>query len=334
MLQGGVDQDVLSRLLGFGQPQDIGGIMGQIPGIPYLQNIAGGQSPYQMALSRLLGAGVLPERAGLNAIVSGSPTSGAQNRLSALFDTIAMEELPGLPDVFAALDAQRRPALDRDIRDLRELFGSQGLRFSSDLAGAVGQRQSESEANILAEVARILPQLSGARTQSVQTLGNIGQTIGQLALGEQGNILQGLGTAGQLGLEGTGLDMNALAQLISGQAGAGSILGQLGTSLFQGGQGNALQALLGLPGAQGAFREQQLGGIERLLGLGTGFQQLQQQPLDRQYAEFQRQLAMLPAILGFFGGTPAPNVGPSPLSQIGNLAIGAAGTAIGAKGIK
>lgn len=330
----GTGQDVISQLLGMASPQGVAGIMGQIPGMEGLQGIAGGQNPFQVLMQRLLGAGAIPERGALGGAAGSNPAQGPINQLMSLFSSQQSQAAPSLPDIFGALDTQRRQGLGRDTRDLREMFGQQGLRFSSDLANAVGTRQTESEQGGMAEFMRMVPALMGAQSQGLQTLGGLGESAGRLALGQQSNTLQGLQGAGQLGLEGIGLDMNALAQLISGQGGASSTLGQLGTSLFGGGQQNALAALLGLPGAQGQYQDQQLGMAERLFGLGEGFRGIEQGGLDRQYGDFQNQLAMLAPILQFFGGTPSPNVGPSPLTQFGNLAIGAAGTAAGVKGAK
>jgi hypothetical protein len=95
-------------------------------------------------------------------------------------------------DVYAALDAQRKQGLKRDLGDLEEQFGVAGLSDSTGLHESAARRQTESEQNLMAEVARIAPQLiqslTGQQQGAAQILGQLPQQVAAAGfnLGEAG----------------------------------------------------------------------------------------------------------------------------------------------------
>lgn len=128
-----------------------------------------------------------------------------------------------LASAFSALDAQRRTGLAQDVNNLREQFSFTGNRFGSDLANAIGQRQSASEQNYLANVAplaaQLAPQMFGQQVSALGTAGQLG--------GEAGNqSLQAL-----LGLPGAFSTTSMLPGQVAGQ---GFNLGEQLRQIMQG----------------------------------------------------------------------------------------------------
>lgn len=251
-----------------------------------------------------------PERQLLLQAIQGNPLGGAQQGLDAqnqavqqLLGSGAMQNLLGGggadPNaIYSALDAQRRTGLGRDVRDLREQFSFAGLRDSTDLQGAVAQRQAESEQGLMAQMAQIMPQLQAQQAQAQAAglgaggalagmLGQGGQAAGQLGLQQQQNVLSALQGAGQLGLSGAQLGQQALGQ--AGQLGLGA--GQL--------QQQALQAAM--QGSLGA-RGQNADILGQLAGLNMQGQQAQSsQQLQALQAALQGQLGAQQNAAGALG---------------------------------
>lgn len=244
------------------------GFKSTIPGLDQLMNFSAGVGGERGGLQDI--SGVTPEQALLRQFVSGSAggaqsaLSNAQSMLTSFGSLPAVQSLlsgggADIGSVFQALDAQRRIGLNRDIGDLREQFSSQGLRFGTDLANAVTRRQGESETGLNAQMASLLPALlqsqTGAQTAGLNFLAQIPQTLTQLGLGQQGNVVAGLAQAGGLGLTGQGTRANALAssgQLGLGEAGMQADLLKLIPQLALQGQGLNLEALKAAAGTGSA----------------------------------------------------------------------------------
>lgn len=132
-----------------------------------------------------------------------------------------------LTSAFSALDNQRRFGLGRDIRDLREQFSFSGNRFGSDLANAIANRQSESEANFLAQTAplaaNLAPQLFGQRVSALGTAGQLGQGAGeqslQALLAAPGAYSTTSAVPGQVASQGFNIG-EQLRQILQGDVGA------------------------------------------------------------------------------------------------------------------
>ena len=327
---------VRSGLLNFGgegRPNGLEELFAALPqGTNILDQIANGTTTAQ----NRLGAGTAtPERAALASLV-GSGAPQATDLLKSLFESRsgAGNNSWDLNSITAALDGQRRFGLDRDVRDIREMFSSQGLRESSNLADAVATRQSESEANLFAELARIAPQLVGAGSSELQALTQLGTNLGSLELGGQENIIRALTGAGELGLGGASIDTQALQSILGSQLQAGQSAGQIGlgqadilSQLFQGQQGRELQALLGLPGAEATYGQLGLDQSQSLFNMGEVVRQALQGGLDRQYQDYQFQNQLFPQILSFLSGAPQPTYAPSPFDTITQAGLSAASVA-------
>jgi len=89
-----------------------------------------------------------------------------------------------MSNLFTALDNQRKQSLNQDIGNLREQYSNNGLRFGTDLSRAITDRQSQSENNLLAQVAGVMPQITaqdiqgktaglGFQTQGADILSNL-----------------------------------------------------------------------------------------------------------------------------------------------------------------
>lgn len=305
---GGV-QDLLETAGGqFGQSQDVINQIGQLAQGGPLAGTAGGTSPIaQQLLGFGAGGAAGAERAALGGLGPARGVLPAQALLGGLATGGAQQSL--LP-TFAAIDAQRRAGLGRDIRDIRELFSAQGNRFSTDLANTVAARQAESEAGQLAEFGRLS---AGVLPAQLQAQLGAATGLGQLGLGQQQQGIQALLGGGQLGLGGAQLGAQAAGTLGSLQNQAA--LGQLG-------------ALAGIPGLINQNIAAQLGLQRGAFGLGEGARRIEDMDILRRMAEFQRTSgAGLPGITGFFGAAPQivqPGIG----DQLFGLGAGLGGAAL------
>lgn len=181
-----------------------GGLNGGIPNVTTGAGIGTGNDIISQLLNRGTQTGQTPERSLLDVL----GIQGPQANLNAAFQ---------------ALDAQRRTGLAQDVNNLREQFSFTGNRFGSDLANAIGQRQSASEQNYLANVAplaaQLAPQLFGQQVSALGTAGQLG--------GEAGNqSLQAL-----LGLPGAFSTTSMLPGQVAGQ---GFNLGEQLRQIMQG----------------------------------------------------------------------------------------------------
>lgn len=305
------------------------------------------------------------ERGGLNA-ASGqnvigaamSPLNDAQAMLRGFSSLPAVDALLSggggdIGSIYQALDAQRRQALGGDVRDIREQFSNAGLRSSTDLAGAIGQRQAASESGMNATLAQLVPSLLSSQTQSrsaglnflaqiPQLLTQVGSTTGGLNLGQQQNTISGLGTAGNLGLGASGQSLDAmrsaLSSVLQGQglnldalkAAAGTATADTGVNmqamvqaltsagqLSQGGASSMIDALLSNRGQQSGILQQLLGTQVNAAGQ-AGSQSLQGTDILSQFASGENNQS-LQALLN------SPNALQTITSLLPGLASGAFG---------
>lgn len=154
----------------------------------------------------------------------GRGTQTSQTPERSLLDMLGMQgPQANLAAAFQALDAQRRTGLAQDTRDLREQFSFSGNRFGTDLANAIGQRQSQSEQNFLAQAAplaaQVAPQSFGQQVSALGTAGQLGQGAGQQSL------------EALLGLPGAFSQTSLLPGQVAGQ---GFNLGEQLRSIMQG----------------------------------------------------------------------------------------------------
>lgn len=239
-----------------------------------------GQNPY---ISQVANAGQIatPERQLLLQSAMRDPTrqaqgalGGAQDIIGQLMSTPALQNLLSggggidAQSIFDTLNKARQGELGRGQRDIREQLGQSGLRFSTNLADIQGQQQTESLDRMMAQITSMMPQLAGQQQQgqlgALQTLlgasgslQGLGQTIGQLGLGRQSNVLGGLGQAGQLGISGN-KTLDALVAAMQGQ----QAQSQTGSQAAQAAAGTNLAA--------------QQGGLDAILRQLTGAGQLEQ----------------------------------------------------------
>lgn len=182
--------------------------------------------------------------------------------------------------IISALDAARRGSLEDSLRDTQERFSSSGLRFSTDLANALGETSRRSEEGFLGQAAQLLPQLTQQRQNALAQAGGL-----------QLGAFQGAG----------GLGLGAGQALQQGGLAAGDILGQL----YQGQQGRALQALSAIPGAQDILGRLGLDTTRQAFGIGQAQRGMEQEGLTAAYNEFLRtQGGLLAPILNFAAGAP------------------------------
>lgn len=312
---GGGQQDIISRLLGFSGPSapaglaNVGatpsageqGLLGANTGInmgsdlDVIRSFISQQNPF---LSQVAGAGQIdtPERrlllqaAGMDPTAGGmSALGGATDIIGQLMSTPALQSLMSTggfdpASIFASLDTQRRAGLARDERDIREQLGTSGLRFSTNLADMFQTGRRESEANMMAEIARLMPQYGQVQQQGMstgidallraaQSMTGVGQTAGQLGLGRQQNVLSGLGSAGELGLGAGRANIDALiaAMTGAGQQTAqqqGAATGAAGLNLDA--QSRSIQNLLTAMQGAGGLANQRTGmGADALSSLGN-----------------------------------------------------------------
>lgn len=211
----------------------------------------------------------------------------------------------GAPDyatAFSAIDQARQAALGRDTRDIREMFSSQGNRFSSDLANSVAARQAESEKNYLGDISNLVlqttPSIASAKIAAAQA--------------------------------GGGLNLqDVMRQLQAGSDIAGRAAGAAGT------QGNLATSALGLaPGAQSTLSQLPGQVAGQAYGLGEAARGVSDTDLQRQVQEFMRtNSAFFPALMSYAGSAPvisSPGVGSQLLgagagvgSALGSAALGA-----------
>lgn len=259
---GGLDLQGLIRSIGSSQPGSLSGATSTLmnnPAIGALLNLGtGGSTSANPALAALLGfqsslPGVnalqsfnptLGERAGLNGVAGQnvispalSPLNDAQNLIRSYASLPAVSSLlsgngADIGSIFQALDAQRRQSLGTDVRDLREQYSNAGLRYGTDLSNAIATRQGQSEQNLNASMAQLIPSLLSSSNQS-QSIGlnflsqlpslltQVGSTTGGLNLGQQQNTISSLGQAGNLGLGGSAQTLSglqsAITSILSGQ---------------------------------------------------------------------------------------------------------------------
>lgn len=215
----------------FGQsPTQTGGRSGY-PGLP---NIPPGPLPPGMSLAALasggggggyppaVGGGGTPAGIGtgndiISALLGRGQQGGGSIERSLLGILGAQGPQANLAQAFAALDAQRRTGLAQDTRDLREQFSFGGNRFSSDLANAIGARQSTSEQNFLAQAAplaaQLAPQLFSAQTQALGTAGQLGLGSNQQSLEALLGLPQAFSTTSMLPGQVAGQGFNLGEQL-------------------------------------------------------------------------------------------------------------------------
>lgn len=220
-------------------------------------NMPSFQGPFGIPLNELQtsilggvggGTDILNALRALGTGTSGGLPTAATTNLEALAGPAALE------DVFKQIRSASEFGLGRDVADIREQFSASGLRDTTDLARAIGARQSESETGLQSLFGQLGLQNLGQRTSAAQALGGLG-------LGEAGQRLQalmgfptvagglfGLGEAAR-GIEEApllrqiqefqrtqGANLPALLQFISGTPqivgpGAGSQLLSAGTQL-------------------------------------------------------------------------------------------------------
>lgn len=265
MLQGG-NQPAINGLLqngSAGNPAIMQLLGASNQSNPFISQLAGagGSNPF---IQQLAGAGQqavnTPERQLLLAAAGGNPLAGAQQQiggaqgnLQSLFSNQGIQNLLNgggidLAKVAAPLEAARKQALASDQNDIREQFTTAGLRNSSNLADAMGKQALQSETGLQAQLSQLVPQIMGQQQQGQLgalnalagiggTQGQLGTALGQLGLGRQSNVLQGLGQAGQLGISGAQVGSNALGQAGQLQLGQNQLgsqnLGQAGSLLNQ-----------------------------------------------------------------------------------------------------
>lgn len=356
-------------------------------------------SPQQNpAIAGLLSAGQqnTPERQLLLQAAGGNPLAGAQQGIGqaqSLLGNLASNQgiqnlLNGggvnLQSIYAPLEAQRQQGLAQDQASIREQFSSQGLRNSSALANAMGRQAAQSQTGLQATLAPLTAQILGQQQQGqlgalsglssvAGQLGQLGGQLGTLGLGQQANVLQGLGQAGQLGLGGSQLGISALGQagqlsateaarqtglagqlaglglnqqgqnagilqaLLGSQQGAAGTLGSQGLSvanILSQLQGNALQAGLALPGATSELAQ-----LPYQLGnLAAGQQNINQQvgnqALQQQYQAYLNQQQLFPQLLSFLSGVTPPQLAPSTGQQLFGDVLSAGALGVGAKQLK
>lgn len=237
---GGGQGDIIQRLLGFSGPSAPAGLasIGQnaSAGESGLLNLLGGdmnalrgftgaQNPF---LNMVAGAGQIqtPERQLLLQAAGMDPTAGATDIIGSLMSTPALSSLMSTggfdpASIFASLDEQRRAGLARDERDIREQLGTSGLRFSTNLADMFQTGRRESEANMMGEIARLMPQYAQTQQagmgQGINALLQAAGLLGSQGLSRQQNVLSGLGQSGQLGLGAGNANINALVAAMQGQ---------------------------------------------------------------------------------------------------------------------
>lgn len=261
---------------------------------PFISQLAGAGSANPF-IQQLAGAGQgainTPERQLLLSAAAGNPIAGAQQQiggaqgnLQSLFSNAGIQNLLNgggidLAKVAAPLEQARQQALAADQRDIKEQFTTAGLRNSSNLADAMSKQALQSETGLQAQLSQLVPQIMGQQQQGQLgalnalagiggTQGQLGTALGQLGLGRQANVLQGLGQAGQLGISGAQVGSNALGQ--AGQLQLGQ--NQLGSSNL-GQAGSLLNQLFGINNqaatAAGGLRNDLLG-VQNQALLGAG----------------------------------------------------------------
>lgn len=301
-MNGGMQQgqDILGMLgqragAGFALPPELQAAMsGATTGNSFLQNLAGGFNP-----------------GGQDMIGQAGNWLGQQMNNGTIQNLLQGGQTADIGQIGAALDAARRPGLNRDIRDLREQFSFNGLRRGTDIQNAVAARQAESESGMMGQLAGMLPQLTGQSNQT--SLGTL-NAVANLA-GTQGQLGQMLGN---LGLGAGNLQLGAAQGLNQSGLGVADLMG----NLFNNQQGNSLQALLGMPGAFQGLSQLPGQMANQLFGMGTVLQNQAQQGIQNQIGGFNQQQSMIPGLLAFLGGTPQQQVTPSLLSQLGQLGLG------------
>lgn len=372
---------------------------GQGPGAGLLGQSAG-QNPFEQQLQQLSAQGVDTNM--LRSLIPVNATDQAGRAIQAILGTrtpSALDQLagqaPGItgqassalmnlanggsPDfssAFQAIQNAGQQGIARNTRDLREQFSANGNRYSTDLAGAIGQAQNEGQNNLTSQMAQLALQIGGQQGQTRlgagQALANLGlgaaqgaadtgiqargqdvnaaSNLGNLQLGQyqaQGGLAQalaqlGLAQRGQTGdilnqaggLAGQDLTrLGSLGQFIqqnsadtSGNLANLSLQGgaQLG-NLFQGAQGQSLQAMLGLPGAYGDLSKLPLNLAQQGYSIGQQGQISDQAALDKQMQEYMRTFGGLFNMVGnYAAGAPV-------ISQpgLGGQLLGA-GTTLGA----
>lgn len=85
----------------------------------------------------------------------------------------SLEGIMSVDDVYSALDSQRKQSLARSQNDLGEQFGVAGLGDSTSQFESATRQSTESEQNLMAEVARIAPQLIEATSSAAATKAGI-----------------------------------------------------------------------------------------------------------------------------------------------------------------
>jgi hypothetical protein len=327
-------QDILSQLgqragANFALPPELQAAMGGMTaGNPFLTQLAGGQqNPFMSALAGV-GNG---QPMGTDMIGGAGQWLQQQMGNGTIQNLLQGGQTADIGGIAAALDAARRPGLNRDIANLRENFSFNGLRRGTDIQNAVAARQAESESGMMGQLAQMMPQLTGQSNQTslgtlnaisnlAGTQGQLGQMLGNLGLGQGQLAAQGLQGAGSLFNQGLGIQSGAAEALNSGGLGAFGALG----NLFNNQQGNSLQALLAMPGAFQGLSQLPGQMASQLFGMGTTLQNNSQQGIQNQIAGFNQQQSLIPLLMQFLSGTPQQQVTPSMLAQLGQLGLGAA----------
>lgn len=314
------------------------------PGVSSLNSLSAGGGQGQQGLLNI---------AGQNPAAAGQPAlSSAQDMIKSLASNPALLSLIGgqnqtgtFNNLASSLEAQRQQQQKTDTGNLREQFSANGLRFGTDLAGAIGTSNTNSQTNMNAQLASLIPTLTAQNQQ--------GQVSGLNLLSSLPNILANLGgTQGQLALGGQANATNALSNLTNSQvgaAGAGAGAGNAGAntlaSLFSGNQGASLQALLASPQALSLLNSlpYQLAGQQQSLAqgdIGLTSQPFNQQQIAttqqdtqdvRNYQQYLQTQSLFPQLISMLGGAPPIDYSGSPFSQGANVAGTAASTAIAAK---
>lgn len=150
--------------LSYGTPGQLSGV-----GSQWLNTLSPGGS-YSDVMNSLQGmaAGKLPGQ-------SSDLISQASSMLTKAGSSV------NLSDIAKTLETSRQLGLTRDVNNIREQFSNAGLRQSGSLASAIGQRQSESQADMMKALVQEAPQLAAAQTGAGAALGGLGTSLGGLA---------------------------------------------------------------------------------------------------------------------------------------------------------
>jgi hypothetical protein len=267
------------------------------------------------ALSFLLSGRATPnyDLSGVNAAQGGLMGSAPIAQMLAMTGGNAMSMLPG---AIQGIGNAGNIAIQRQLADIRQQYGAQGLGQGSDVNYALANGAALGQANIAQNqsslLAQIMPQIAQVQLGGLNALQGMYGTAGNLALqGQQLGVgAQQAGFSNLINALSPGL--NILSTPVQQQLAAAGLSNQMAGTMASG-TNSALQALLGLAGINNNANQFTSG---------------------MQYQNFTRESGLNPYLQAALGyGTqfpPIQNALPSTGATLGGSAIGAAGSILGA----